>query len=353
MADKLADLSPEEKEKRIAEMKAKMQAAAAKSKAASAEGEKAKPTADQTATQAPKPPVSSGEAARVATAAATAKEARAVPAEASPAVIEASTHNAGSPHPAPVVPEAVEAKAIEEAIHQADHAAGAKPASTVKSNGGTVNGGSATAAPPPLSDPRRRAAGLRRGNARTEGHKAMNRREFLTYAWGAALGLLILEVGAGMFGFMYPRFKAGEFGGKFFLGPVSSLPPTDAPPQAETAGKFWLVNTTDEGPKALYMVCTHLGCLYKWAQSNNRFECPCHGSKFSREGFYIEGPAPRSLDTFLVTEENGVVTVDTGKKTLGQPSADSPARPCLPDRSCILLALRNSCNITVSVIRLV
>ena len=73
-------------------------------------------------------------------------------------------------------------------------------------------------------------------------------------------------------------------------------------------------------------MCTHLGCLYKWAQSNNRFECPCHGSKFSREGFYIEGPAPRSLDTFLVAEEAGVVTVDTGKKTLGQPSADSPAR---------------------------
>ena len=49
MADKLADLSPEEKEKRIAEMKAKMQAAAAKSKAGGAEGEKGKPAADATA----------------------------------------------------------------------------------------------------------------------------------------------------------------------------------------------------------------------------------------------------------------------------------------------------------------
>jgi len=326
MADKLADLSPEEKEKRIAEMKAKMQAAAAKSKAASAEGEQAKPTAEETAKQAPKPPISSGEAA-IAAAAATSKDARAVPAEAPAAVIEASTHNAGSPHPAPVVPEAVEAKAVAEAVQQADHAAGAKPASTVKSNGagtnGTTNGGTAVAAAPVLvaSPPV-----FVEETPEQKAKKAMNRREFLTYTWGAALGLLVLEVGAGMFGFMYPRFKAGEFGGKFFLGPVSSLPPTDAPPQAETAGKFWLVNTTDEGPKALYMVCTHLGCLYKWAQSNNRFECPCHGSKFSREGFYIEGPAPRSLDTFLVAEENGVVTVDTGKKTLGQPSADSPAR---------------------------
>jgi len=314
MADKLADLSPEEKEKRIAEMKAKMQAAAAKNKAASGEADKPK-----AATPPPAPTtVSSGEAT-IAAAAATAKEARAVPAEAPAAVIEESTRNAGSEHPAPVVPAAVEAKAVNEAIQQADHAGtNGVRTSSVASNGGTAVATAPilVAAPPVFVEetPEQKAK------------KAMNRREFLTYAWGATLGLLLLETAAGMFGFMYPRFKAGEFGGKFFLGPTSSLPPTDAPPQPETAGKFWLVNTTDEGPKALYMVCTHLGCLYKWAQSNNRFECPCHGSKFSREGFYIEGPAPRSLDTFLITEEAGVVVVDTGKKTLGQPSADSPAR---------------------------
>ncbi|MBK8049634.1 MAG: Rieske 2Fe-2S domain-containing protein [Anaerolineales bacterium] len=154
--------------------------------------------------------------------------------------------------------------------------------------------------------------------------KQMNRREFLTYAWGAALGVLVLETGAAMFGFMYPRFKAGEFGGNFFV-PLSALPSTDAPPQAETAGKFWLVNTVDDGPKALYMVCTHLGCLYKWEPSNNRFECPCHGSKFSREGFYIEGPAPRSLDTFPITEEAGQLVINTGKKILGEPATVSPA----------------------------
>ncbi len=172
MADKLADLSPEEKEKRIAEMKAKMQAAAAKNKAASTEGEKGKPTADETAKQAPKPPVSSGEAARVA-AAATAKEARAVPVEASPAVIEASTHNAGSPHPAPVVPEAVEAKAIEEAIQQADHSAAAKPPSTVKSNGRP------TAARPtaaPLWQPRRFSSPRRRSLSRKHQNRKPRRR---------------------------------------------------------------------------------------------------------------------------------------------------------------------------------
>lgn len=156
--------------------------------------------------------------------------------------------------------------------------------------------------------------------------RQMNRREFLTYAWGGALGLVLLQSGVALFDFMYPRFKVGEFGGKFFLGPVSSMPATDAAPKANTDGKFWLVNTTDEGVKALYMVCTHLGCLYKWEPSTVRFECPCHGSKFTREGFYIEGPAPRSLDSFVVTQEMDIVVVDTGDKITGSPSSESPAK---------------------------
>lgn len=158
----------------------------------------------------------------------------------------------------------------------------------------------------------------------TAGSAGISRREFITYAWGAALGLLTVETALMSYFFMYPRFKAGEFGGKFFL-PPTEVPPLDAAPKGETAGKFWLVNT-EEGPKAIYMVCTHLGCLYKWEPSNNRFECPCHGSKFSKDGFYIEGPAPRSLDSFVLTEENGQIVVDTGKKITGNPAAESPAR---------------------------
>lgn len=164
-----------------------------------------------------------------------------------------------------------------------------------------------------------------RGTSSVEAKQGINRREFLTYAWGAALGLLTLEAGVGSFMFLYPRFRAGEFGGKFFL-PVAEVPPADAPPKPYTGGKFWMVTTAEATPKALYMVCPHLGCLYKWESSNGRFECPCHGSKYTHDGYYIEGPAPRSLDYFALSEERGQLVVDTGKKTLGDPSAESPAR---------------------------
>lgn len=178
----------------------------------------------------------------------------------------------------------------------------------------------------------------------------LNRREFLLYTWGAALTLLSLE-GLGItYLFMAPRFRAGEFGGKFAIGEALTLPAENAAPQGNSAGKFWLVNTAS-GPKALYMVCTHLGCLYKWEAQANYFRCPCHGSTFSREGDYICGPAPRSLDQFVVevVQNEQIITsstttptdtiqpptaipadaqivINTGKRLRGQPSGQSRVR---------------------------
>jgi cytochrome b6-f complex iron-sulfur subunit len=88
-----------------------------------------------------------------------------------------------------------------------------------------------------------------------------------------------------------------------------------------------MVRTEEGDAKALYMVCTHLGCLYKWEPANWRFECPCHGSKFTHDGFYIEGPAPRSLDSFEIEPaEDGQLAINTGRKITGPPAAESPAR---------------------------
>ncbi len=140
----------------------------------------------------------------------------------------------------------------------------------------------------------------------------ITRREFLNYVWGAAISLFLAEFGIGVYLFSLPRFREGEFGSDFDLGALSEiLPPPDAAPNEFPMAKTWLVNV---GPKeaakgkgkpgllAIYKVCTHLGCLYKWAPGTVRFECPCHGSKFWLDGTKIleEGPAPRSLDRFIV-----------------------------------------------------
>ncbi len=172
----------------------------------------------------------------------------------------------------------------------------------------------------------------------------VSRREFLYYIWGASMALLLAESAGTIIWFALPRFRAGEYGGVFTLDPAT-LPPKGSPPVGRPDGKFWLSNTNN-GLLALSMICTHLGCLFKWVDTNNRFECPCHGSKFQADGTKIkgEGPAPRNLDRFIVTvtatggakrmtDANGgpvnvdgatSIDIDTGKKINGWPEGSPP-----------------------------
>ena len=144
---------------------------------------------------------------------------------------------------------------------------------------------------------------------------AVSRREFLMYAWGASLGVLAAGSGVASYAFGLPRFKPGEFGGEFNLGPASALPAVNAAPVPNTTGKFWMVRTED-GVRALYKVCTHLGCLYEWDTLNYRFQCPCHGSRFWLDGSLMRGPAARGLDQFTIRmlDEVGVDMDDVAAK---------------------------------------
>ena len=150
-----------------------------------------------------------------------------------------------------------------------------------------------------------------------EAGSGMSRREFLYYIWGASMVLLTLEAVGLLVWFLIPRFREGEFGGKFVL-PVDAVPGVNAEPANFADGRFWLVNLDTQDPNelmypakdevgdpiigvcAVYKVCTHLGCIYAWTPANDRFECPCHGSKYRLDGRRIESPAPRTLDRFLV-----------------------------------------------------
>ncbi len=138
-----------------------------------------------------------------------------------------------------------------------------------------------------------------------------SRREFLYYIWNASILMVIGQITVATLWFAFPRFAEGEFGGTFSVEP-SELPPPDGSPVSRPDGRFWLSQPLVNGAPALvslYAVCTHLGCLPKWVDVNNRFECPCHGSKFQKSGLYIEGPAPRSMDRFrtIITFTDGSV----------------------------------------------
>ena len=162
----------------------------------------------------------------------------------------------------------------------------------------------------------------------TQALAPMTRREFLNYAWLSSLGFVFLVgIGGSAFFFAFPRFKVGEFGGLFPLGKADDvLPKPGDPPIHNQNGKFWLSNSNGM-IVALYDVCVHLGCLYEWQAVTGRFEFPCHGSKYSKEGKYIEGPAPRSLDRMVVS------IVGANNQPIAQTDAKGSPLPIPPDGS--------------------
>lgn len=71
---------------------------------------------------------------------------------------------------------------------------------------------------------------------------------------------------------------------------------------------------------ALSAVCTHLGCIANWKAEDGIVACPCHGSKFDKEGNVIAGPAPRPLPRFAMSlDDQGTLVVDKAV-TVGEES---------------------------------
>ncbi len=68
-----------------------------------------------------------------------------------------------------------------------------------------------------------------------------------------------------------------------------------------------------DGPRliGLLLVCPHLGCRPQWRPGLKLFVCPCHGSRFARDGALRHGPATRGLTHLQVIRlKDGGVRID-------------------------------------------
>jgi cytochrome b6-f complex iron-sulfur subunit len=123
-----------------------------------------------------------------------------------------------------------------------------------------------------------------------------------------AIGLPVTAMAVPYIGFFVPPKAAG--GG-------DALPALDAEGNAVKASKWlakhpagdrnlvqglksdatYLIVTEDAQIEkyGLNAVCTHLGCVVPWNNTEKKFKCPCHGSQYNKEGKVIRGPAPLSL----------------------------------------------------------
>ena len=195
---------------------------------------------------------------------------------------------------------------------------------------------------------------------RHEQVKGISRRRLIRTSLGAAVGLWLLEVGAGTIGFLWPNL-AGGFGGKVKIGSFadvktanSQIPFGDGFPAYYQDARAFIVlidpsrqeflpgsDPSGDGEalnvRGNYQRCPHLGCKPNPCLKNYWMECPCHGSRYDRLGTKVKelGPAPRSLDRFSVAvDDAGVLTLDTSKITLGplpvslgQPGLEPPKSP--------------------------
>jgi len=74
-----------------------------------------------------------------------------------------------------------------------------------------------------------------------------------------------------------------------------------------------------EGFYALTAICTHLGCITAWKPELGIIACPCHGSKFNKDGTKIAGPAPRPLPRLKMwVSDEGDLMVDRSNIITGR-----------------------------------
>ena len=130
------------------------------------------------------------------------------------------------------------------------------------------------------------------------------RRDFLGLA---ALGAMAAAFGLSIIGMLkLPKAAVSASAAKKF---TVALP--DTVPEGEAfipPGRNVAVFRDGEGIFAISTICTHLGCIVK--TSANGFDCPCHGSGFTKDGTVRKGPAPTPLPWLKVSTSGGTLTID-------------------------------------------
>jgi cytochrome b6-f complex iron-sulfur subunit len=119
----------------------------------------------------------------------------------------------------------------------------------------------------------------------------MSRRQFFVKVGAGSIALAALGTAAFSYEYLSPNVLY-EPSPVVDAGMPDNYAPDSVTLDPQTA--IYVVRASD-GFFALSAICTHLGCLTAYKSDLGIIACPCHGSKFNKDGVKIEGPAPRPL----------------------------------------------------------
>ena len=144
----------------------------------------------------------------------------------------------------------------------------------------------------------------------------------IAFLWKGAEGGFGSKINAGKIDDVIGQIRSA--GGFLYLPEARSWVteyPKEAISKAEGiySGQGAVFSGMSAGVVALYQKCPHLGCRVPECKTSQWFECPCHGSQYNRVGEKKGGPAPRGLDRFGVSVNNGMMIIDTGAVFGGPP----------------------------------
>jgi cytochrome b6-f complex iron-sulfur subunit len=143
-------------------------------------------------------------------------------------------------------------------------------------------------------------------------HRALTRRRLVRLGW---LTGILVAVG-GQLWILLKLFFAppppGEGRGQFLLGPLDTFALGSV---THFRKERLLLVRHQAGVLALSNECTHQKCPIDFLAERNVIFCPCHGAQFSVTGAVLAGPAPRPLERFAVTLQDGYVLVDTTRRS--------------------------------------
>ena len=135
------------------------------------------------------------------------------------------------------------------------------------------------------------------------------RRDFLTSAAMTVTAGTMAFAGVGIIRMPKPGVMPGR-SAAIKIGAPGEFPIGDDPVLLSGHNLFILHQA--DGFCAISAVCTHLGCVV--ARSATGFDCPCHGSKFGKDGSLVQGPAGSPLVWFEMSQApDGQLVVHTDR----------------------------------------